>query len=449
MNNLPKNSLHTAFVATKKCLVENKWLFVFFIPFLAVQLFHIAQQHWDKAAYVFGGKWFCGQQVYFEFIRPPFPSLLNCFFGATDFSIILSTAFACFVYLAGLILIYSRNKKELNQFVFALFAFLFPIILINSNFGSDLLALAFLVFAFGVEKPWKRGVFFALATLSRYNYLIFGIIFIFEMRKKPKKIGVFLIALFLLWFPWVVYNYLFTGNPFFSLAESFFLNVVQKGAVASFSWEQMLAILLFFVLLGINWKGKNFRLALDWAAILGIGMFLISGIKETRFLNFTVPAIAFNAGYFSSKIRKISIAFSFLLSVALVFLLFLAMWVYPKVWYNDISIPNDGFLNQCRVASDKWVFFYEKGIVAECSYDIRDWNYFVQNGGSFVLYDYNNYDLTRFEGKIIDRNEYIIIKSDSCARQPKKYISGPWRNYVFRWLSGTNSKIYDYSDWVE
>ena len=216
-------------------IIAMKWIVLFFVIFFVAQLVPMFLQQWDSQAYIFGGKWFCGNQVYFEFIRPPLPSFLNCVFGANDYSILLSTALACFAYLAAIILIYKKNSASLNQFIFALFAFLFPAILFNSNYGSDLLALAFVMLAFSLDKPIKKGFFFALASLSRYNFLLFGLVFLFELRKKPKDILSFLSPLVILWIPWMVYNYLFTGNPFFSIAESSFLNIAQKGVIKALS----------------------------------------------------------------------------------------------------------------------------------------------------------------------------------------------------------------------
>jgi hypothetical protein len=91
--------------------------------------------------------------------------------------------------------------------------------------------------------------------------------------------------------------------------------------------------------------------------------------------------------------------------------------------------------------------FYPKGMVAECVFDLHSKAAFVANGGNIVLFDYKNFDLNGFN--VINRGDYVILKSDSCALQPEKYISGSWRNHVYAWLVQTDSKVYDYSDWVE
>ncbi len=436
-----------AFERAKSFLFSYKWLVTFFIPFLIIQLFHISHIAWDTTAYIFGGKWFCGNQIYFEFIRPPLPSFLNCVFGAGDYAMLITTAFAAIIYFISMVLIFSRHKNKLNQFIFALVVFLFPTILFASNYGSDLPALAFLCLAYAVLSPWKKGIAFALATLSRYNFLVFIVVFIFELRKKPKDIGKFILPILVIWLPWMVYNYLFTGNPIFSIYESSFLNVQMKGIIAPFNTDQLLVIASFAVLLiWAKLKDKQVH-PLDITGVIGAVMFALSGIKEMRFMNMLVPGVAFNAALVANKNKKI---------IALFFIIFALFFISASygfistAGYSTPSIPNDSFVKNCEIASDKWVYFYYEGIVAECSYDIGDWNAFVENGGSFVLYDYNSYDLSAIKGKIINRGEYVIVApdSDKCVPQPKKYISGSLRNYLVKWLRDTNSTIYDYSDWV-
>lgn len=437
------NNSKSSFDFSKKNLtqkiIEYKWIIVSFLIFFLYQLIHISFIHWDKVAYVFGGKWFCGNQIYFEMLRPPLPSFLNCLFGGADFSILFTTAFACFVYLTAILLIFSQNKDKLSQPIFALFAFLFPAILFNSNFGSDLLALAFLILAFAVKTPVKKGFFFALSSLSRYNFLLFGLVLIWEQRKNPKNIVLLLAPLVLLWIPWMIFNYLYTGNPFFSIYESSFLNISQKGIIAPISNDQIFVIALFvisFIIVGIK---ENLTEPKNQSGIISSIMFIVSGIKETRFLNLLSPLIAFNTAKLAKKSKLLA------LLAILVFVLFL--WITPQPYFvSTINIPSDSFIKDCRVASDEWVFFYDKGIVAECYWDIFP-KEFVSNGGSIVLYHSQGIDLNGFN--VINRGDYVILKSDSCAPQPKKYISGSLRNYVIKWLKDTNSTIYDYSDWVE
>jgi len=433
--------LWQAFDDLIKKIVEFKWLVSFFVVFLFLQLYQIGFVSWDKVSYIFGGKWFCGNQIYLELIRPPLPSFLNCVFGAQDYSIFLTTAFAAIAYFAAIVLIYSKNKSILDQRILAVFAFLFPPLILGANYGSDLLALAFLMLAFAVSTPLKKGFFFALATLSRYNFLLFGLVLIWEQRKSPRNILLLLIPLVLLWFPWMIFNYLMTGNPLFSIYESSYLNVSQKGIIAPILAEQIFIIVLFIASFALSSILRKLSEAKNQAGILSAVMFLISGIKETRFINLLAPLIALNLAKEFNGSKKL-----FVFSLITFILIIASVFIYHNSLVSNFVVPQDSFIKDCRVASDKWVFFYDKGIVAECFFDVGPIDEYLLKGGSIVLYDYKNYDLNKYN--LINRGDYVILKSDSCAPQPKKYISGSLRNNVFKWVRDTNSSFYDYSDWV-
>jgi hypothetical protein len=177
-------------------------------------------------------------------------------------------------------------------------------------------------------------------------------------------------------------------------------------------------------------------------------MFILSGIKEMRFMNLLTPIIAFNIAKISHVSSKKHPWFISKQAGIFFILFFVFVLVAPKPYFvSSFEIPSDSFIKDCRVASDKWVFFYNQNIVAECSYDLNSFKEYVANGGNIVLYDYKNINLDGFN--VINRRDYVILKSDSCAPQPKKYISGSLRNYVVKWLRDTNSTVYDYSDWVD
>ncbi len=433
-------------------LLKYKWLFVFFVPFFILQTYYISLLPWDSIPYVFAGKWFCGEQTYFEFIRPPLPGVINCLFGAQLFSIIISTALACFLYLASIILIYEKEKNLMDQFTLGLFAFLAPPILFFSNFGSDLFALSFLLLGLGVASSWKKGLFFALASLSRYNFLVFVIVFLWQLRKKPKEILNFLVVAVVVWVPWLVFNFLYTGDPLFSLNETIYLNVLNKGLNAPLNFEQILVIGLFVLSIFVAGIVNRLKDSKNHGAIISAVLFLISGIKETRFINLLTPATAINISIVSHKSHKLKLIFIILFLIIFIALLHplilnpIGHWNY--MFKKDV-VPTDSFLYECKIASDKWVLFYPVGIVAQFLPGEERFEEYLSKGTNLVIYNYKWYDLNKFSSKIIDRGEYFIIKSDSCSPPPKKYLSGPWSYKVVNHLRETNSNLVDLSDWPE
>jgi hypothetical protein len=186
---------------------------------------------------------------------------------------LFTTIFASFIFLIGIIIIYKKYSKLLDQFVFALFVFIAPWMLINFNFGGDLLALGFVLLAFGVKSPKLKGFLLAISTLSRYNFIAFLPFFIWELRKKPKDMLSFSVLFLVPWLPWFYFNYLYSGNIFFSFIETFYLNVISKSSDAFFLFDQIFILVLFIGLFFIFCR-KTFKFDIIKASWLSVLMFV-------------------------------------------------------------------------------------------------------------------------------------------------------------------------------
>src|SRR4030042_3435716 len=128
-----------------KAAVKYKWFVIFFPIFLAVQLSQTLFFRWDPFVFYLQGKWFCGERIYFEFMRSPLPGAVHCAFGAGEYTPYLAVILASVLYLTALILVFKKEAEggqKLNQLVFAAFSLLFPTIL-WTNFGSELFAISF------------------------------------------------------------------------------------------------------------------------------------------------------------------------------------------------------------------------------------------------------------------------------------------------------------------
>ncbi len=391
-----------------KAAREYKWFIVFFCIFLAIQLWQASFLEWDRITYLFQGKWFCGEQIYFEWLRPPMPGIMNCLFGAGEISTIVSALMASTLYFSAILLIYKNEKGKINQLLFPALAFLFPTILFASNFGSDLLALSFLLLALSINGPTKKGLFFALATLSRYNFFLYVFVLLLEMEKKhwPK----FLLVVAAIWLPWLAFNYAYTGNAFFSLQETIALNIQQKGLFKEFDLGMLATIGFFLATLALG-KAKAFG-KYNLSAIAAALQVLVSGIKEYRFLNALVPAQALNIS--AQKINgKLTIAVILLLIAG-------AAYGFVAMQPAEKTLPKEGFLKECRVMSNEWVYLYRAGIVAEPLPDSADTNALSESGVAIVLMDEKNAP-NKGDFNIIKGGSYIILKPKNCSPQPKKY----------------------------
>lgn len=404
----------------------DKWFWLFFGIFLSFQVYWRTFPWWDPSVFALNGKWFCGEKIYFEFLRPPLSSFLHCVFGANDISPFLVVIVSCLVYFIGLILFFDKYTKteKISAFYFSAFAFLFPTILIHSNAGGDILALGLFLIAYSVEGTFSKGLFFGLSTLSRYNYFFFLPILFFQ--KKWKQWPLLLVAIFLMWSPWLYYNFSQAGDPFFSVSESAILNIQQKGVFEPLSLIDV-GFLSFF---GLSIIVAFFSNALSRLP-LGVGaltilQYLASGVKETRF---SIPLVPMQA-LFLSRIHarfpkwKWVVASLLLFSVAVDGNFIQYFYAHPY----SVDVPNDYFLHNCRVLSDRWVDFYGEGIIAEPLAPSHDWVSAVNNGNYLVIYDREKYawnKLSSFE--TINRGGYLIVKSPACARPKPFFVSTVWR----------------------
>ncbi|MCX6804064.1 MAG: hypothetical protein NTY48_05875 [Candidatus Diapherotrites archaeon] len=439
------------FSEVSKFILKYKWLCIFFIPFLFIQMYTVSFLPWDSIPYLFQGKWFCGEQTYLELIRPPVPGFFNCIFGAQLFSIVVSAAFASIIYFIAIFLLFKKEEHLLDQFILGLFAFLFPPLLFFSNFGSDLFAVAFLLLALAVRSPVKKGFLFGLSSLSRYNFAIFGVVFLWELRKTPKKIPLFLAGVVITWIPWMVFNYAYSGDPFFSLNETFYLNVILKGSTAALGIEHYLIFALLAVSVVILGLKKLFSDSLNQVAILNAVQFVLSAVKETRFINFLTPAIGFNLAKICNKRKKTRLIV--LVLFVLIFILVLWPFFMNPIGYHDFvfrkdNVPTDSFLFNCKVASDKWVLLYPRGIVAQFLPESSRYQEYLNKGTVLVVYNYKDLNLGVYSS-VYNRGDYVIIMPGTCAPPLKRYISGAWNYKVFSWIRDHNYWVSDLRDWPE
>ncbi len=400
---------------------ENIVFISLFLVFFAWQLYQALHPMWDQIVYSLQGKWFCGQPIYFEYLRPPFPGALNCLFGAGDLAPILSAALACVVFGYAVWLLGKKYVSAgVNPFVFFGLMFIFPMALFPSNGGWDIFALALGLLALTLENPFQKGFLFGLSTLTRYNYWLFLPAMLFSMDKK-KWPAFFSIAL-LMWVPWLVYNYFQSGDALFSVKESILLNVYQKGSFLGFDLISIL-LMIFFIFPFIVSPDKKSLLEdpIHQFSILGLLMFLFSGNKEVRFL---MPLISSQAILYSAMVKKrqwldklIRVG---IIAVVLVILAFpfYALAVRPP----EVVIPTSAELGNCRIASDRWIDFYQRGIIAGPTPPESEFEQLVQNGTTLVLFHKTFYSKQMLVSLgAIEFSNYFLIKPAGCAPRPIFY----------------------------
>ena len=400
---------------------EIRWILFFFTVFFLIQFYQSAFPSWDNIVYLYQGKWFCGEQIYFEWLRPPLPGAINCILGASAISTILSGALSSLLYLAAVTLLYFKEKREqdIDQIAYAGLSFIVPTILFLSNAGGDMFALSFLLFALLAENPFLKGAAFYLATLSRYNYLFFLPLLLIQLN--PKKLARFALALPAFWLPWIAYNYFATGNPFFSVGESIYLNIGQKGILAGLQPYQIAIIAFFSLTLYLSRHDKKTKIAglINIAAAISVVQFVLSGIKEHRFLNPLAPAQSLNIANAQGSRGKNAIYP--LLALFMAFNIAMLLWIGTPM---PPAIPEDDLISQCQVMSDQWVYFYPRGINAQPLGGKDSFMQALEEGKILVIYDKTLLEGANFEGyETWKREKYTIIKKAATCKGPEQKYS--------------------------
>lgn len=406
---------------------EYKWFLVFFAVFFSFQVLQSLQFSWDPLVYLYNGKWFCGEHIYFEWLRPPLPGAVDCLLGAGPLAVPLSVAVSCLLYFVSVLAVFRSERLDARSaMIFSAFSFLFPLLFPVFTKGGDLFALSFLMLAMSSGSAPAKGVLFGLASLSRYNFLFFFPAVLYGLRAG--KWPVFLASLLLVWSPWLLFNLQEAGDPFFSVSDSVFLNVQQKGIVPGA--EPWPAMLLFAFLASAFLNRRGIMGRYNIAGFICSVQFLLSGIKEARFLNALVVPQALNfsgagiSGRAGAALVGLLVVFSVLAGAS-------SLAVQSKM----PGIPDAGLLGGCRVMSDGWLYFYPHGIVAEPLPGKASFGEALSRGDVLVVYDRETYrfsDANAWDSLLAsyehqDAGGYFVIMPNSCEVPRANYALKVWR----------------------
>src|SRR3989344_4247729 len=214
---------------------------------------HSTGYSWDFSAYAVNAR---ADGAVFEWTRPPLASAIMFVLGGS------LPAEYLYIIFVSVLFFYSSfvlaKKFNINFIHYYAFVMSFFTIVNAFNVGTELLSLALLqlMIAYINNKSTTKhsilsGVCFGLSLLARYTNIAFVVLFIFQ--RKTKKIILSLIATFLAIAPWLAFNYFAMGDPFFSVAESYALNIKYRLAIQPFNVFDVLLVMNFalpFFILG-------------------------------------------------------------------------------------------------------------------------------------------------------------------------------------------------------
>lgn len=343
------------------------------VAILAVKLWLSLQYRlalWDGYAYLANARAFLLDRPpdpyhFFELLRPPFvPYLISLIWRVTGENYDVATLVQPTFTVAAAYVLFLLLKEMFNlksAVVGSLLLSVAPTVFYWTNeilvhgVAMFFLTLAIYFLWCGIERDERflpfSGAALALGTLSRYTTLfllpVFPVIMLvlwkaYRKKRKFPWVGFALMvaAFFLLWTPWLYWNYLNEGNPFASLISAY---LVGEGTspgpwyfyivnVADFLTIPG-SILLFIGLADKRTVKDRTRLALLlWLAIFFVFHSILLD-KQERFSIEWTPALAAFAGLGFSRIEARLPSKTKILAWTLVGL-WLTATLYPAVTYN-------------------------------------------------------------------------------------------------------------------
>ncbi len=209
----------------KEQLFSKDYLFYLLLAF-STSFFvyqHSTGISWDFSAYVLNAKYIFSSGIYFEWARPPLaPLMIGAFsiFGwaAAEYAYIIFVSLL-FAYSSVLFAKHAGIDKTL-YYMLALTPFALNF---GLSIGTELLQLALLQLSLAWLHSSRFGVFVSLLSLSHYSKIVYTFLAFF--KKDAKKIIATLAIVLAFFAPWLLANYLLTGDALTSIADQYALSV--------------------------------------------------------------------------------------------------------------------------------------------------------------------------------------------------------------------------------
>ncbi len=413
--------------------IPTNYLFLWLFALLTFFLGHILFLGWDFSVYVLNAKYFFSDGNYFEIYRPPLMSVLLgmfSFFGwkAAEYIYIFFTVTLFFYSSLQL-----ARVVKLNKFFYVLFSFNVFIFLFGLREGTELLALALLqlFFAFLLEDKWYAGLFLGLACLTRYPFVILFPLLVFHKQLKKLVLGAG--GFTLVFIPWFVYNKIHYGNIFYSIADSYALNVLYRDYVSiPFNGEYFLIVanlLLPLFILGVFLflKKKDFsREKILLVTFLGILIYSLSTQKADvirYYIPLTIPFVFFAVYSLQAFTQKQQKWIKRMFIFGTILILITGFVNYPQEHFEDFTQEISPLVGDCALESNVWTRLSYYGVLSK-PFPAEDMLAYDISEGYYILYVYNarepeymyNQTLMHSFPVVVETEEYILL-GEGCHEQ--------------------------------
>jgi hypothetical protein len=411
----------------------HKYLIAYIVSTVIFIIGHSWYLGWDFSVYVLNAKYWFANGQYFEIERAPMMSLiigLLSFFGWTFaeylYLIIISALFAYSCY------VFSKSVK-VNEISFYLLSLNVFVLIYGLSEGTELLSLVFiqLFIAMLIKNKWYSGLFLGLACLTRYNLIIFVPLLLFHKGIKNKINSFILFSVPFI--PWFFYNKVNYGNIFFSIADSYALNVAYRYYVPItleyFNFILAWNLLIPFALIGIFYlfykdKLKHKKWILITYFLLAVYSLYSLKSNIVRYFILISPIGAFLATQCFDQWKKFGekiVVILFVIGVILFPVVF-AHQNLVKVDYNEI-VDQLNLTHGCAIKSNVWVRLNYAGKVSSpfphptlIEQNIKE--------GYYVFFQYESREPAYIENEsfmeqfpVVFQSEEYILLGHGCVKE--------------------------------
>jgi len=273
---------------------------VFFLLATGLMLYqHSTGWSWDFNTYSMIGEYIFHSGFYMEWLRPP---LASTAIGLLQYIFTRKISEYVFIGLTSAFFLYSSRKFsesfDLEPEKFYIFALTPAVIFFSTMNGTEMLSLAFALLFLADFQKTRSGLWLGLTFLTRYNFgVLIPLILLQRNLKKIVKTGI-ISGLTLV--PWLLYNYIQTGNPLTSFGNFLMLNVFLRYTSTALNPHNLLimtlptaAILLAYLKPEIREKINFSRedvLIISYSGLVTLS-YLTADYRSLRYLYpLTVPA---------------------------------------------------------------------------------------------------------------------------------------------------------------
>jgi hypothetical protein len=394
---------------------------------------HTTGISWDFTVYVLNAKYIFNNGFYMEWLRPPLmPFLLFLFslvgYGLGEYVYIVFTSWLFGVACIKLASEFGRDRRLFYALMLS------PFVLNGSLFaGTELLNISLMMLGVAYLGEFKSSVFFGLGFLARYTTLPYMIFLLFNGNLKRVIAG--FAVIFLLFTPWMYYNYSVKHHPFYSMGVSNFFNMVYRSRYHTppqvSHFLSILGLYTPFFLLGLYIRirrglGKSDIIMLVFAG-LALFSYLSIPVKEARHLfNLVLPVGFFTAAALEKIIARDSklVVFVVVVNFAAAAFTFVGLGL-PPTFYEGAREVGGG----CMVMSNIWPDLNYVGVPTQPYPKQEMVVESIREGKRILLYRFGNsgepeymYNRSFMESlpKLKETRDYIILGDETvCAPQEK------------------------------